>query len=61
MDTNDSELNTMDSKIETIDKKKKEVKVTNCLKKYYLEDPSIYEIGVDEVGRGPGTSHESPR
>ena len=53
MDTKDSELNTMDSKIETIDKKKKEVKVTNCLKKYYLEDPSIYEIGVDEVGRGP--------
>ena len=23
------------------------------LQKYYLEDPSIIEIGVDEVGRGP--------
>jgi ribonuclease HII len=28
-------------------------RVTNCLKKSFLEDPSIYEIGVDEVGRGP--------
>jgi ribonuclease HII len=28
-------------------------RVTNCLKKNFLEDPSIYEIGVDEVGRGP--------
>ena len=46
-------IDTMDSKIETIDKKKKEVKVTNCLKKSFLEDQSIYEIGVDEVGRGP--------
>jgi ribonuclease HII len=23
------------------------------LQKYYVDDPSIYEIGVDEVGRGP--------
>jgi len=28
-------------------------KATTCLKKSFLEDPSIYEIGVDEVGRGP--------
>ena len=44
---------------ENMKKKEKEVKVkkvkkvTNCLKKSFLEDPSIYEIGVDEVGRGP--------
>jgi ribonuclease HII len=52
----DSELATMDKNIENIDKKKKEIKVkkvTNCLKKSFLEDQSIYEIGVDEVGRGP--------
>jgi len=56
IETMDSKIETMDSKIETMDKKKKEVKVkkvTNCLKKSFLEDPSIYEIGVDEVGRGP--------
>ena len=35
--------------INKMDKKK----VTSCLKKSFLEDPSIYEIGVDEVGRGP--------
>ena len=45
--------------LETMDQKKKEVKVkkvkkvTDCLKKSFLDDPSIYEIGVDEVGRGP--------
>jgi len=55
---------TMDKTIEeNMEKKKKEVKVkkvtdclkkvTNCLKKSFLDDPSIYEIGVDEVGRGP--------
>jgi ribonuclease HII len=31
-------------------KKQKEI---HLLSKYYLEDKSIYEIGVDEVGRGP--------
>ena len=25
----------------------------HVLSAYYLEDPEIYEIGVDEVGRGP--------
>jgi ribonuclease HII len=39
----------LESKINKMDKKK----VTCCLKKSFLEDPSIYEIGVDEVGRGP--------
>jgi len=38
-----------ESDIKKMDKKK----VTGCLKKSFLEDPSIYEIGVDEVGRGP--------
>jgi ribonuclease HII len=23
------------------------------LQKYFVEDPTIYEIGVDEAGRGP--------
>jgi ribonuclease HII len=33
---------------------KKAKRITNCLKKCYLEDqPNVYEIGVDEVGRGP--------
>ena len=27
--------------------------VQQLLKKYYCEDPAIYEIGVDEAGRGP--------
>ena len=60
----ESELETMEQTIDqNIYKKKKEVKVkkvtnclkkvTNCLKKSFLDDPSIYEIGVDEVGRGP--------
>ena len=25
----------------------------NLLKKWYIEDNSVYEIGVDEAGRGP--------
>ena len=33
---------------------KKGKRITNCLKTCYLEDqPNVYEIGVDEVGRGP--------
>ena len=32
--------------------KKKRTKAAPLLA-YYVEDPSIYEIGVDEVGRGP--------
>jgi ribonuclease HII len=56
IETIDPKIETIDPKIENMDLKKKEVKVkkvTNCLKKSFLEDPSIYEIGVDEVGRGP--------
>ena len=58
------ESETIDKTIEeNMEKKEKEVKVkkvtnclkkvTDCLKKSFLDDPSIYEIGVDEVGRGP--------
>jgi ribonuclease HII len=32
---------------------KLKLKTQICLKKCYLDDPDIYEIGVDEVGRGP--------
>jgi ribonuclease HII len=39
-------------------KQSKQNKVTKkkeliCLSKYFIEDPNIYEIGVDEAGRGP--------
>jgi ribonuclease HII len=33
--------------------KKRTIKPKIILKKCYNEDPDIYEIGVDEVGRGP--------
>jgi ribonuclease HII len=39
------------NKTETIKKKPK--KVVSILKKSYNEDQSVYEIGVDEAGRGP--------
>jgi ribonuclease HII len=38
---------------EPITKPKKIKKVVESLKKFYLEDPNIFEIGVDEAGRGP--------
>jgi ribonuclease HII len=38
---------------DTILKKTRVKKEVVPLQKYYLEDPSIIEIGVDEVGRGP--------
>jgi len=34
-------------------KKKRVIKPKVILKKCYNEDPDVYEIGVDEVGRGP--------
>jgi ribonuclease HII len=34
-------------------KKKRTRKIQEPLKKYCFEDPGIYEIGVDEAGRGP--------
>lgn len=36
-----------------ITKPKRMKKESTLLKKYYFEDQSIFEIGVDEVGRGP--------
>jgi ribonuclease HII len=38
---------------ETIIPPKKIKKVVESLKKFHLEDPTIFEIGVDEAGRGP--------
>lgn len=35
------------------DKNTKNKKTTNTLKKYYFDNHDIYEIGVDEAGRGP--------
>lgn len=39
-----------ENKVSTNKKKKT---ISNVLKKYYTDDKEIYEIGVDEVGRGP--------
>ena len=36
-----------------IEKKKRVKALVLPLQPYYIEDPAIYEIGVDEVGRGP--------
>lgn len=33
--------------------KKRVKKISNILKKYHFNDPNIFEIGVDEAGRGP--------
>jgi ribonuclease HII len=41
----------METELDLNPKLKSKTKI--CLKKCYLEDPDIYEIGVDEVGRGP--------
>lgn len=39
--------------IEFVPKKTRVKKQQTTLSKYFVEDPSIFEIGVDEVGRGP--------
>jgi ribonuclease HII len=39
--------------IEFVPKKTRVKKQQTPLSKYFVEDPSIFEIGVDEVGRGP--------
>lgn len=41
------------SPLESEPKKKRTRKVQEPLKNHYYEDQSIYEIGVDEAGRGP--------
>jgi ribonuclease HII len=43
----------MSNVIEKIEKKKRVKALVLPLQPYYNEDPAIYEIGVDEVGRGP--------
>ena len=47
-DNNENDKNTV-----SIIKPKRIKKECGLLKKYYFEDPTIFEIGVDEVGRGP--------
>ena len=49
------EINTIENMGEIGEKKKKKrtPKEATILAKYYHEDASIFEIGVDEVGRGP--------
>jgi ribonuclease HII len=42
-----------DEEQQQIIKPKKTKKVFESLKKFYFEDPTVFEIGVDEAGRGP--------
>ena len=42
-----------DEEEQQIIKPKKVKRVFESLKKYYFEDPDVFEIGVDEAGRGP--------
>lgn len=52
IDDDDDEI-IMDTKETTIQAIPKKRKVQQPLKHYYFEDSNIYEIGVDEAGRGP--------
>lgn len=45
-------INDSDEEAQII-KPKKTKKVFESLKKFYIEDPTVFEIGVDEAGRGP--------
>jgi ribonuclease HII len=42
-----------DKNSENLNKKKRVIKTKVILEKCYNQDPDVYEIGVDEVGRGP--------
>jgi ribonuclease HII len=42
-----------DNDLEVVPKIKKTRQVQKPLQKFYKEDPNIFEIGVDEAGRGP--------
>jgi len=42
-----------DKNSENLNKKKRIIKPKVILEKCYNQDPAVYEIGVDEVGRGP--------
>ena len=54
-DIEDDIENNIEEDIEQVEKvgKKKEKKIMQPLKKWYVDDKEIYEIGVDEAGRGP--------
>ena len=49
-DSDDEETYILKQKTKKTESKKC---IKELLKKYHIEDPNIYEIGVDEVGRGP--------
>ena len=49
-DSDDEETYILKQKTKKTESKKF---IKELLKKYHIEDPNIYEIGVDEVGRGP--------
>jgi ribonuclease HII len=42
-----------EEEVQTEMPKKRVKKISNILKKYHFDDPNIFEIGVDEAGRGP--------
>ena len=49
----DSDSEEVIQNLEEVPKIKKTRQVQKPLQKFYKEDPNIFEIGVDEVGRGP--------
>lgn len=54
--SSDEEEYVIQPKVDSLQKPKKKVvkeKLKNILKKCYNEDENVFEIGVDEVGRGP--------
>ena len=53
IDDDDDDNHDNESKKDVSIKKKRENKPKVVLKKFYNESENIYEIGVDEVGRGP--------
>jgi len=54
-DENDEVIDCLEEKPAVVEKKKntKSNKVSNELQKFFHDDTSIFEIGVDEAGRGP--------
>lgn len=49
----DPNINTNKNPNKILNKKKRVIKPKVILEKCYNQDPDVYEIGVDEVGRGP--------
>lgn len=52
-DDDDEEFIIYPKKSKNISKSKSKNKEKKCLNKYFKEDSNIFEIGVDEAGRGP--------